>query len=106
MRCESSGQFSQAPDQCREPLVTVEGEVTDAQSSSTKLSGATIKFYKSDTVAVTVESDWSGRYSALVPMGEITARGTKDGYIEQSLLIHVAGRLQVGQGTDLALSKV
>jgi len=105
IRCESTGRFTRATDQCREPRVSVEGEVTDAQSASKKLSGVTVKFYKRNEVVGTTTSDWSGRFSSLVPTGDIRITGEKDGYIEQSLVVHVGGQIRKGQGADLALSK-
>jgi len=106
IRCESTGSFTQASDQCREPRVSVAGEVTDAQSASKKLNGVTVKFYKNNEVVGTTTSDWSGRFSSLVPTGDILITGEKDGYIQQSLTVHVQGQIRRGQGADLALSKI
>jgi len=106
VRCQADGTFSSAPDQCQEPMVSVEGEVTDAQDESIKLSGVKVKITKNGIVADTVYSDSSGLFRALSPLGIVSILGSKADFIDQNHSVTVNQQIRKGQGADLALSKL
>jgi hypothetical protein len=108
LQCSAQGSFMfSTTQQCAEVGFPVNGEITDAQSASQKLSGAKLSFKSVKTGAVmTATADAWGRYSADLGMGIWTATASLDGYIEMTKNITVATDISVGGAADFGLSKI
>eukprot|EP00929_Paragymnodinium_shiwhaense_P017573 TRINITY_DN126_c0_g1_i2.p1 TRINITY_DN126_c0_g1~~TRINITY_DN126_c0_g1_i2.p1 ORF type:complete len:3378 (+),score=908.37 TRINITY_DN126_c0_g1_i2:86-10135(+) len=104
--CRADGTYTNPPGTCSEPGASVTGEVTDAQSASVKIAGATVVFKRNGANVKTLKADSSGRFTAFLPIADLTITVTQGGYITGSKKVKVAGRISRGQGADMALSKV
>jgi hypothetical protein len=103
--CKDSGLFSKAPGICGVPMAGVSGEVTDVQNVELKIKGATVSIAKDGVGIVSVVTDNSGRFSVNVPMGYLNISVSQGGYISRTKPLVVLGRINIGQGADVAISK-
>jgi hypothetical protein len=89
-----------------EPKVQVSGEVTDAQSARVKLGGVVVTYKRGDVTVGTATTNPSGRYTISIPKGEMRIKATREGYITREKSLSVIGRINRGQGADLAMSTI
>lgn len=109
--CQATGELSTGRPthgSCLGPKFPVGGEATDATDGAIKLRDVTITFFRMSTnesvASVTTVS--RGRYSVDLPRGEYRMVGAKNGYVTTTQNLVVSGEIRVGQGADMALSKV
>jgi hypothetical protein len=109
IECNAHGEFASSMEgaQCEQPGFPVAGEVTDAQSASKKLSGASVTYKREDgtTVAQAI-SDSSGQYSMTLAAGTYEATAALAGYITFTRNVTVVGPISIGGSADLSPPKV
>jgi len=112
IECQNSGKLiamqgnSEVQDKCDAPKFQVSGVVTDAQSSSIFLDGATLIFIKNGQQMASVETDSYGKYSTLLAAGTYTIEASRNEYIKYDHKITLVTKIKVGGAGDVALSKV
>jgi hypothetical protein len=108
MQCSSDKTFTTFPGVCSPPLYPVGGRLSDAQSRSRTLRGATVRVLSTDGLEVldSTTAGYGGLYWVDVPLGTWTFEASKDGYIESRRNITVGGYISAGGIADMALSQV
>jgi hypothetical protein len=93
---------------CATIKYAVGGVVTDAQSSSIRLSGAKVKVTSLDkvTVLATATAGSSGIYWVDLPVGKWTFTVSYEGYITTNRNITILGYTSTGGVADMSLSQV
>lgn len=108
--CGMDGSIAMDGFGCEAPAFQIAGEVTDATSKWTKISGVTItaekiSFEGSDSRSIKATSNDRGKYEIVLPHGKWRLIGRKDGYITSSTDFDVTcNQIHTG-AADLALSK-
>lgn len=106
IRCGVDGTFLGITTQCLAPAFTVRGEVTDSESASIKLREAKIVYASGGRTVATAFSDHRGVYVVQAEAGTYEVTASHTGYIDLIKTVEVTSSIQVGQGADLAVTKV